>query len=511
MSIGRAVCRTSRAGVAIVIAAALACLMAGAQQPHGEQDSWMGIYFGGNKVGYSVEHTTPMTFHGQPAVHITSRTVIHLTMLGAAVEQNESQDTITKSDSSPLEEIVDVKSNGSDLHLEATYDYARHEVRCRIKTGGGTTQKTVKIPEGAVLASDASFVTQGRKLTVGQKLTFTYLNPMSAELEQAQVDVTGKESITDRSTSKPVDAFVVKSNTPLGDFVSWETDEGDTVKGEMRLGGITISMFKETPETARQPAPTQTSAAGGYVPPPDFAVQTAVKVDMAISNERHVRSLQATISGVPQSALLLSDARQRVTDVTGSPPALSAKFDITAQPFDRAESVLLPVKDPALAGYRKGAPYLNTGDINIESTAARLRGKEANAYDVCVRIRDWVHRVMTPDMTIGVPRSASDIFLRRRGVCRDYATLYTALARSAGVPTRLCAGIVYGRGMFFYHAWAESYVGRWVAFDPTLYQPGGTGDFVDATHIKFAEGNVTDMFNVVAVVGKLRITVQHAE
>ena len=89
-------------------------------------------------------------------------------------------------------------------------------------------------------------------------------------------------------------------------------------------------------------------------------------------------------------------------------------------------------------------------------------------------------------------------------MCRDYATLYTALARAAGVPTRLCAGIVYADGKFFYHAWAESFVGQWVAFDPTLYDPK-QASFVDATHIKFAQGDVTQMFEVVSIVGRLKI------
>ncbi len=114
---------------------------------------------------------------------------------------------------------------------------------------------------------------------------------------------------------------------------------------------------------------------------------------------------------------------------------------------------------------------------------------------------------MTPDPSIGVIRSATDVYGRRRGVCRDYATLYTAIARAAGLPTRLCAGIVYSQGRFYYHAWAESYVGKWVAFDPTLYQPSIGAEYVDATHIKFAQGDVTGMLNVVSIVGRLKIKV----
>ncbi len=80
------------------------------------------------------------------------------------------------------------------------------------------------------------------------------------------------------------------------------------------------------------------------------------------------------------------------------------------------------------------------------------------------------------------------------------------------MPTRLCSGIVYGdfqgKAGFYYHAWAESWVGKWVAVDPTLFDPSHPVNYVDATHIKFAQGDVTQMFEMVSIVGRLKITVK---
>ena len=76
-------------------------------------------------------------------------------------------------------------------------------------------------------------------------------------------------------------------------------------------------------------------------------------------------------------------------------------------------------------------------------------------------------------------------------------------ARASGVPTRLCAGIIYFKDAFYYHAWNECQIGGpespWIVIDSTL-----PTDFVDATHIKFAEGDPTDMFQAVRVVGQLK-------
>jgi transglutaminase-like putative cysteine protease len=258
---------------------------------------------------------------------------------------------------------------------------------------------------------------------------------------------------------------------------------------------------------------SNSGAAAAYTPPRDFAVATAVITDKPIKSPRRLRTLRVTIAGVPDKHLLLSDARQQESILPLADPSAgySVEVSIHAAPFAAAQSARLPIRVPSLTPYLGAAPYIDSEDPGIRATASRLRGSDTNLYTIACHIRDWVHAHMTPDASIGVPRSASDIYQRRRGVCRDYATLYTALSRAAGVPTRLCSGIVYAEGKFFYHAWAESWVGQWVAFDPTLYDPQEPVPYVDATHIKFAQGDVTGMFDVVAVIGRIHIKVQQAE
>jgi transglutaminase-like putative cysteine protease len=84
--------------------------------------------------------------------------------------------------------------------------------------------------------------------------------------------------------------------------------------------------------------------------------------------------------------------------------------------------------------------------------------------------------------------------------------LYAAMARAAGIPTKLVGGLMYLEGMgFLYHSWAESYSGRWIAVDPTFNQVG-----VDATHIKLIEGHDwTSLLPIAKVVGNVKITTIH--
>jgi transglutaminase-like putative cysteine protease len=68
--------------------------------------------------------------------------------------------------------------------------------------------------------------------------------------------------------------------------------------------------------------------------------------------------------------------------------------------------------------------------------------------------------------------SAAEAFALRRGVCQDYAHVFIACARSAGIPARFVSGhFLRDDGVQRQdagHAWAEAFVPKlgWVGFDP---------------------------------------------
>ncbi len=81
-------------------------------------------------------------------------------------------------------------------------------------------------------------------------------------------------------------------------------------------------------------------------------------------------------------------------------------------------------------------------------------------------------------------------FVTRKGVCIDYARLYAAMARAAGLDVRVVTGLGYdGRGGYGAHAWNEVYANeeqRWIPLDSTWAKTGNWFDspgFAD-THIR---------------------------
>lgn len=498
-----------RTGVAaLTLAASLAvfsCPVCGiAQTAPGE--SWNGIYFNGKKIGFSSLHIENSTWRGKRAKRLTSHSVTNIEMLGNHVSQDVTSTSFTDSTYTPLYQEFSIKSNGSVMKLAA--EFKPDKILCVVN---GSSRKTIEVPPGTDLVGDDSSATLGKSLPPGTKKTFHFLNPLTVALDRIDLTVEGRESVT--LAGHAYEANRISAATTFGNMKMWEAPDGDLLKGEMPFG---MTLFRESRESARNmasampdfkvmanaAAPGSANDPKAYVPPSDFALATAITTAKKIPNPRSIRKLVVTVSGVPNRSLILSDERQRAeSDKDGV-----WQLTINASRFDTSESASLPIRNPSVAAMTKPALYLESDNAEVRRIAAEIRGSETSAAKVAAAIRKWVHARMKPDYSMGVPRSCTELIHRSRGVCRDYATLFAGIARAAGIPTRLAAGIVYAEGRFFYHAWVECWVGRWTPLDPTL-----DTDFVDATHIKFAQGDVTQMFDVAQVVGRIKLEVVSME
>jgi transglutaminase-like putative cysteine protease len=136
----------------------------------------------------------------------------------------------------------------------------------------------------------------------------------------------------------------------------------------------------------------------------------------------------------------------------------------------------------------------------IRALSRELVGDTQNDWQVAQDINRWVHNNLEKELVDTV--TALDALHERRGECQSHTYLFTALARAAGIPTRIVNGLVYSKEYagFLYHAWPEVYVGEWRALDPTFGQ-----SVVDATHIKLTEGTKEGPFGLMEFVGKVEI------
>ena len=112
-----------------------------------------------------------------------------------------------------------------------------------------------------------------------------------------------------------------------------------------------------------------------------------------------------------------------------------------------------------------------------------------------------MHDSLKKQITFGVP-NALQVLQSRTGDCNEHTQLFVALARAAGLPARIAAGLAYVDGKFFYHAWPEILLDDWVAVDPTF------GQFpADAAHLRFVIGGVARQTELLRLMGNLKIDV----
>jgi transglutaminase-like putative cysteine protease len=106
------------------------------------------------------------------------------------------------------------------------------------------------------------------------------------------------------------------------------------------------------------------------------------------------------------------------------------------------------------------------------SVAWDLFGETEPGWARVQAVCDWVHSHVT-FMHGGVGLAdAVEVYLQRRGVCRDFAHLAVALSRALNIPARYGFGYMGDIGIppmdaaMDFHAWFEVYLdGRWYTFD----------------------------------------------
>jgi transglutaminase-like putative cysteine protease len=133
--------------------------------------------------------------------------------------------------------------------------------------------------------------------------------------------------------------------------------------------------------------------------------------------------------------------------------------------------------------------------------AAKITAGATAAGEKADLIFEWVRDNLKKDVAVTLP-SALDVLKTMRGDCNEHTVLFTALARAAGIPSKMLSGLVYRDGSFLYHAWPAVWLGAWVELDPTWGQRR-----VDATHLPLVEGELSGQVRLVRVMGRLRIGV----
>ena len=224
----------------------------------------------------------------------------------------------------------------------------------------------------------------------------------------------------------------------------------------------------------------------------DMLETTAIGANRRL--DTNISSLRVTLGNADLRGFDLTSPRQRMHGDTmvvtrEGPEALNAPYTLP----DGGRRIM-----PELT---MAEPLVQSNHPDILRLARRLSRGQRDARVVAERINRWVYDSLTKRVTFGIP-SALQVLRARAGDCNEHAQLFVALARAAGIPARVDAGLAYIDGKFYYHAWPEIYLRDWVSVDPTF------GEFpADAAHLRFTVGGLGRQAEMIRLMGRLKLNV----
>jgi transglutaminase-like putative cysteine protease len=455
---------------------------------YGSNAEWRGVYYRGEKIGFTVSQTVPR----DDGFELQEDGRLQMSSLGA-------------SSAAALHTAARVDSNFGLRSFDFSLDPGTGAVVVRgrvdpidgaggrarlviaITSAGSTRTETRELAEVPVLAQNFARLLAGGRLVAGSRQQWMIFDP--ATLRNAPVMVAvGSREIVRNAGERPLPAFRVDMEYAGLRTTSWITDTGDVVREESPLGLITVRESADRAQSLSVPEPVQT----------DLLQAAAVVPAMRrrIDEPRDVRLLRLELNGAD---LTNADLQGSGQTVRGSTIELIDPQSLEAEPLE-----------DDIDEYLKPEPLIESDAPEIRAEAEKAVAGASDARTRAEKLTRYVNGLLDKKPTISLP-SARDVLRTKVGDCNEHTALYVAMARAIGIPARIAVGLTYVRGItgaFYYHAWPEVYIdegggrGLWLPVDPTL------NEFpADATHLRLARGGLDKQAAILPLIGRLRLTI----
>ena len=436
------------------------------------REEWMGMYWGEDKVGYTVSKIQ----RARDGYQMDEQAVMDLTVMGTSqrvdTEITSLVDNAFNLRSFSFRMLSNLfsftaagKVNGSRLQLELT-------------SGAGTKRTAIDLKEAPCLASSLKPLFLAEGLAVGKQLRYSVFDPATMASVPVDIAVECKEHLEIRGTS--IECYRLRSTFKGITLRSWIDEEGNTMREESPLGLLLVRESKVDALTGNWRGTKR-----------DFITASAIPVDNPITEDSPAY-LKVRLQNCDLEGFDLSSERQVLQADT---------LEITREDLSALPGCAIPVGGKEMQEYLSPTPFIQSADPALRRQAGEIIGDERDALKAAMLIQQWVYRTIEKKPTLSIP-SALDVLKLKVGDCNEHAVLFVALCRAAGIPGKFCAGLVYNQGSFYYHAWSEVFAGGWVSVDPTLDQLPA-----DATHIRLVEGGLDRQLEIVRLIGVLKVEV----
>ncbi len=435
------------------------------------ESTWMGMYLHGRKVGYV--HSEVESVDGGYQIREFSR--MSGSMLGNKQQMRMRMDVITDTTLALVSFDGQLEAGPYETSYEGIVE--EHVLSLKVTTGGRTSEKFLPAPEPIYLSQAIKPLLQAGKLTEGDSIKLAGFDPTS--LQMTDLLVIGADLEPHRLWGNDVNAR--KLITRMSGFSSdvYVNEEGNTLA---EFGPLGLTMRRESMEMALNSEDDK-----GEV---DFLAIYAVEPEGSLKAPRKASRVTYRLSGVELKQVEAASDRQRIIDQA------NGVIEVVSEPERHLADV------DVLISFMQDAPFIESREKSIKEAALEaVKGGESR-LDSLQKLSKWVFRSVEKKPSAGLP-SALAVLQVLEGDCNEHSILFTAMARSLGIPCKVQLGVVYQAGFFYYHAWPAAWVdGRWMEFEPTFGLKNA-----DAARIALASGDMSNASDLATVVGELKIKI----
>lgn len=427
-------------------------------------DTWMNILQKNRKIGYSHRRITP-----QPdGFDLADTTYMRINTMGMVQDLHMR----TTASLNP-----DLTLSGFDFMLRSNlFDFkARGEVRDRILTVDVNGRKTrIPVKEGLYLTGGIMDAAWKSNLKPGESRRFSVFDPATLGQRPVVVRAEGEETLTimgrrEKTLRLSVD-FMGTAQT------AWIGEDGSVVQ-EKGLMGITLQRA------------TQQEAFNGLSlsPSQDLTRIVSLAANVPLENPEALSWISMRVRGI-ENPLFLDGERQSF-----QAGMLTIRRESVPDPSE--------ISGEAAGTFLAPTPFIESDHPDITELVNSIVSSGDTPLEASRKLVSWVYDNIEKRPVLSVP-SALETLRNRMGDCNEHAVLLAAMARAAGIPAQIEAGLVYLRGRFYYHAWNALYLGRWVPVDSLMNQIPA-----DVTHIRFVRGEPSQQLDLMGVIGAVKLKI----
>jgi hypothetical protein len=437
-------------------------------------EGWYRASLLGMPVGYLHSAVSVEETERGPILHAVERMCLKLDFGRGPLEVNATTTTEYGSDLRPQK----LRSVQDEFGRMKTVEAVVNDDQIHVRTEAGEIAREKTLAVGPTFGSELMFSVAAMqdKLPDRGHYEFQTFVPELEMLVDFDVDCLGREKIA--VNGEEVEALKVTYAADMG-------DELDTVRLQIDSWlGAGGDLLRQAVPTIMGLVMEKVSEEEALAIATPFTLSDHIPVSQQMGETKrlvHVR-LKAGSSSLPAAELVPETHLQHVAPLEG----LDAEVTVKAETEEDLAGHSLPVQGPELEDYLASTDIIQSADPAIVAQAREIVGEETDAWAAARKLVNWVYREMTKVDHDPRPITASECLATMKGDCSEHATLLCALTRAVGIPSKFVTGLVYMRGGYFYHAWNEVYVGRWVGVDPTWGECT-----VDAGHLVLASGSLT--------------------